>query len=42
VGASPYYWVLTSAGSLQWPRGTGWQQRVDGVQFIGQQLGKPE
>ncbi|MGN6127011.1 MAG: LpqB family beta-propeller domain-containing protein, partial [Humibacter sp.] len=42
VGASPYYWVLTTAGSLQWPRGTGWQQRVDGVQFVGQQLGKPQ
>lgn len=41
VGASPYYWVLTSAGSLEWPRGTGWQQRADDVQFIGQQLGKP-
>jgi hypothetical protein len=42
VGAAPYYWVLTSTGSLQWPRGTGWQQRADGVQFIGQQLGKPQ
>jgi hypothetical protein len=42
VGAAPYYWVLTSAGSLQWPRGTGWQQRADGVQFIGQQLGKAQ
>ncbi len=42
VGAAPGYWVLTSGGSLQWPRGTGWQQRADGVQFIGQQLGKPE
>lgn len=41
VGAAPYYWVLTGDGSLQWPRGTGWQQRTDGVQFIGQQLGKP-
>ncbi|MGA0568879.1 LpqB family beta-propeller domain-containing protein [Rathayibacter sp. KR2-224] len=41
VGQAPYYWVLTSDGSLQWPRGTGWQQRADGVQFIGQQLGKP-
>ncbi|GAB3804557.1 MtrAB system accessory lipoprotein LpqB [Humibacter antri] len=42
VGSTPYYWVLTSSGSLQWPRGTGWQQRADGVQFIGQQLGKPQ
>ncbi|WP_022901594.1 GerMN domain-containing protein [Humibacter albus] len=42
VGASPYYWVLTSAGSLQWPRGTGWQQRIDDVQLLGQQLGKPD
>jgi hypothetical protein len=42
VGAAPYYWVLTSDDSLQWPRGTGWQQRADGVQFIGQQLGKPQ
>lgn len=42
VGAAPYYWVLTSGGSLQWPRGTGWQQRADGVQFIGQQLGKAQ
>ncbi|MHA7987220.1 GerMN domain-containing protein [Rathayibacter sp. CAU 1779] len=42
VGASPYYWVLTENGSLQWPRGAGWQERIDGVQFIGQQLGKPQ
>jgi hypothetical protein len=42
VGAAPDYWVLTSDDSLQWPRGTGWQQRADGVQFIGQQLGKPQ
>jgi hypothetical protein len=33
--------VLTSEGSLQWPRGTGWQERIDGVQLLGQQLGKP-
>lgn len=41
VGAAPYYWVLTSDGSLQWPRGAGWQQRIDNVQLIGQQQGKP-
>jgi hypothetical protein len=40
VGSTPGFWVLTSSGSLQWPRGTGWQQRVDTVQFVGQQLGK--
>jgi hypothetical protein len=40
VGEAPTYWVLSAGGSLQWAHGTGWQQRIDDVQFIGQQIGK--
>lgn len=41
VGGSgvPPYWVLTSSGSLQSPRGTGWQEKSAGVTLLATQLG---
>lgn len=39
--ATPAYWVLTSAGSVQAASGTGWQERVGKVSAIATQLGAP-
>jgi hypothetical protein len=41
VGAAgaPLYWVLDRDGTLQEPRGTGWQQHSDGISLLATQLG---
>lgn len=41
AGGLPPYWVLTAEGSLQAARGTGWQERADGVTLVAAQLGVP-
>lgn len=36
------FWVLTSGGSLQSPRGSGWQEKANGIAVLGTQLGQPD
>jgi hypothetical protein len=38
---SSMFWVRTSDGTLQWPRGTGWQQKANGIGLLGTQQGRP-
>lgn len=41
AGSTSRYWVRTADGTVQGARGTGWQQKADGVSVIATQLGTP-